>query len=36
MEIINFYLTLSPPSEISRTAVDQLALPYEEQSALKM
>jgi hypothetical protein len=24
----SFYLTFSPPSEISRTAVDQLALPY--------
>jgi hypothetical protein len=23
-----FYLTLSPPSEISRTADDQLAVPY--------
>jgi hypothetical protein len=28
MKIINMYLTLSPPSEISRTAVDLLALPY--------
>jgi hypothetical protein len=28
IKIIHFYLTFSPPSEISRTAVDQLALPY--------
>jgi hypothetical protein len=28
IKVINFDLTLSPPSEISRTEVYQLALPY--------
>jgi hypothetical protein len=31
IKIIHFYLTFSPPSEISRTAVDQLSLPYTKQ-----